>query len=165
MAQRWGDVLDDSDDENEVSVPQPQLTSAGVEIPPTQKSRIDSKGIQIVTSYRQHPTNAKQLMKTVAKVRVSKQMVKEAKAVGERRKWTKFGEALKDESAEGAQRSTIISKDDIFIEDPNADTDLQDEDPTSAIAGNLNEFWAKQQKRQLERKYDVGVDEDGAAGG
>lgn len=167
MAQRWGDVLDDSDDEPEVSTPAPQLTSAGVEIPPTQKSRIDSKGIQIVTSYRQHPTNAKQLMKTVSKVRISKQIIKEAKTVEERRKWPKFGEALKDESAEGAQRSTIVSKEDVYIEDPNADTDLQEEDATNAIAGNLNEFWAKQQKRQLERKYDVGVDEGqgGAAAG
>lgn len=166
MAQRWGDVLDDSDDEAEVQVPRVQgKTAGGLEIPPTQKSRIDSKGIQIVTSYRAHPANAKQLLKTVTKVRVTKQKVKEAKAVEERRKWTKFGEALKDESAEGAQRSTIISKDDIFIEDPNADTDLQDEDPTSAIAGNLNEFWAKQQQRQLERKYDVGMDEEAAPAG
>lgn len=166
MAQRWGDVLDDSDEEPEV--PRGGLagkqTAGGLEIPPTQKSRIDSKGIQIVTSYRAHPANAKQLLKTVTKVRVTKQKVREAKAVEERRKWVKFGEALKDESAEGAQRSTIVSKDDIYIEDPNADTDLQDEDPTSAIAGNLNEFWAKQQQRQLERKYDVGVDEEGAGG-
>mmetsp|Transcript_50802 Transcript_50802/g.146593 ORF Transcript_50802/g.146593 Transcript_50802/m.146593 type:complete len:314 (-) Transcript_50802:40-981(-) len=158
MAQRWGDVLDDSDEEAEVLVPKAK-TSGGLEIPPTQKSRIDSKGIQIVTSYRQHPANAKQLLKTVTKVRVEKRTVKEPKGVEERRKWKKFGEALKDESAEGAQRSTIVSKDDVYLEDPNADTDLQDEDPTSAIAGNLNEFWAKQQQRQLERKYDVGEDQ------
>lgn len=164
MAQRWGDVLDDSDEEPEVPVVRAQAkTAGGIEIPPTQKSRIDSKGIQIVTSYRAHPANSKQLLKTVTKVRVTKQKIKEAKSVEERRKWQKFGEALKDEMAEGAQRSTIVSKDDVFLEDPNADTDLQDEDPTSAIAGNLNEFWAKQQQRQLERKYDVGVDED--AGG
>jgi len=165
MAQRWGDVLDDSDEEE---VPQQQTTSTGgLVIPPTHKSRIDSKGIQIVTSYRANPANAQQLMKTVTKVRVSTQKVKEAKSVQERRKWAKFGEALKDESAEGGQRSTIQSKDDIFIEDPNADTDLQDEDPTTAIAGNLNEFWAKQQRRQLERKYDVAGEEGdgGAAGG
>jgi len=166
MAQRWGDVLDDSDEEPEVQVPRSQAkTASGLEIPPTQKSRIDSKGIQISTSYRAHPANSKQLLKTVTKVRVTKQKVREAKAVAERRKWTKFGEALKDESAEGAQRSTIISKDDVYLEDPNADTDLQDEDPTSAIAGNLNEFWAKQQQRQLERKYDVGVAEEGAGAG
>ena len=77
MAQRWGDVLDDSDEEPEVSVPQPQAkTAGGLDIPPTQKSRIDSKGIQIVTSYRAHPANAKQLLKTVTKVRVTKQKVK-----------------------------------------------------------------------------------------
>jgi translation initiation factor 3 subunit G len=41
------------------------------------------------------------------------------------------------------------------MEDPHADTDLQDEDVSKALAGNLNAFWAKQQRRQLERKYDV----------
>lgn len=164
MAQRWGDVLDDSDEEPEVPVVRAQTkTAGGIEIPPTQKSRIDSKGIQIITSYRAHPANTKQLLKTVTKVQVTKQKIKEPKAVEERRKWQKFGEALKDEVAEGAQRSTILSKDDVYLEDPNADTDLQDEDPTSAIAGNLNEFWAKQQQRQLERKYDVGGDDEGAA--
>ena len=50
---------------------------------------------------------------------------------------------------------TIQSRDDIYVDDPNADTDLQDEDVAKALAGNLNEFWAKQQRRQLERKYDV----------
>eukprot|EP00980_Cylindrotheca_fusiformis_P009502 scaffold2077_cov119-Cylindrotheca_fusiformis.AAC.5 len=166
MAQRWGDVLDDSDEENEVT-PESSSAPSGLVIPPTHKSRIDSKGIQIVTSYRQHPANPKQLLKTITKIRVTTRKVKEAKAVEQRRKWAKFGDAIKDESAEGGQRSTIISKDDVFLEDPNADTDLQDEDATSAIAGNLNEFWAKQQRRQLERKYDVGEESQvaGAAAG
>ena len=39
---------------------------------------------------------------------------------------------------------------------------MQDEDPAQAIAGNLNAFWAKQQRRQLERKFDVGGDDVGA---
>lgn len=68
--------------------------------------------------------------------------------------------ALKD-GAEGAQRSTILSKDDIFIEDPNADNDLQEEDAAKDLSSNLNEFWAKQQKRQLERKYGVEGKEEG----
>jgi translation initiation factor 3 subunit G len=72
---------------------------------------------------------------------------------------------LIDERSDNAQSCTIQSKDDIYLEDPNADTDLQDEDPAKAIAGNLNEFWAKQQRRQLQRKYDVGGDEEGGAGG
>eukprot|EP00526_Cylindrotheca_closterium_P017236 CAMPEP_0113614338 /NCGR_PEP_ID=MMETSP0017_2-20120614/7112_1 /TAXON_ID=2856 /ORGANISM="Cylindrotheca closterium" /LENGTH=321 /DNA_ID=CAMNT_0000523497 /DNA_START=29 /DNA_END=994 /DNA_ORIENTATION=+ /assembly_acc=CAM_ASM_000147 len=165
MAQRWGDVLDDSDEETEVTQQQSTTTASGLVIPPTHKSRIDSKGIQIVTSYRQHPANPKQLLKTVTKIRVTTQKVRESKAVATRRKWTKFGEAVKDESAEGGQRSTIVSKDDVFLEDPNADTDLQEEDATTAIAGNLNEFWAKQQRRQLERKYDVGDGEPGAQSG
>ena len=165
MAQRWGDVLDDSDEEEVVQQQPTSTTSSGLVIPPTHKSRIDSKGIQIVTSYRQHPANKKQLLKTITKVRVTSDKIRESKAVEKRRKWAKFGEALKDASAEGGQRSTIISKEDIFMEDPFADTDLQDADPATAIAGNLNEFWAKQQKRQLERKYNVGADEEGGGGG
>ncbi|CAJ1952346.1 unnamed protein product [Cylindrotheca closterium] len=165
MAQRWGDVLDDSDEETEVTQQQPTTTAGGLVIPPTHKSRVDSKGIQIVTSYRQHPANPKQLLKTVTKIRVTSQKVRESKAVAIRRKWTKFGDAIKDENAEGGQRATIISKEDVFLEDPNADTDLQEEDATTAIAGNLNEFWAKQQRRQLERKYDVGDAEGGAQPG
>lgn len=166
MAQRWGDVLDDDSDEEDNFQHQPSHTTAagGLVIPPTQKSRIDSKGIQIVTSYRQHPANANQLLKTITKVKVTTQKVRESKAVEERRKWKKFGNALKD-GAEGAQRSTILSKDDIFIEDPNADNDLQDEDAAKDLSSNLNEFWAKQQKRQLERKYGVEGKEDGGAGG
>jgi len=166
MAQRWGDVLDDdSDDEDTFQNQASHSTSAsGLVIPPTHKSRIDSKGIQIVTSYRQHPANTSQLLKTITKVKVATEKARESKAVEERRKWKKFGNAQKD-GAEGAQRSTILSKDDIFIADPNADNDLQDEDAAKDLSSNLNEFWAKQQKRQLERKYGVEGKDDGAAGG
>ena len=101
MAQRWGDVLDDDSDEEDI-IQQPTHSNAadGLVIPPTHKSRIDSKGIQIVTSYRQHPANASQLLKTITKVKVTTEKVREAKAVEERRKWKKFGNALKD-GAEG----------------------------------------------------------------
>jgi len=75
--------------------------------------------------------------------------------VEKRRNWKSFGQAAVDEREKNTN-VTIQSRDDIFISDPNADTDLQDEDNVSkALAGNLNEFWAKQQRRQLERKYDV----------
>jgi translation initiation factor 3 subunit G len=169
MAQRWGDVLDDDSDDEEVIIQQqiPSQTAAGggLVIPPTHKSRIDSKGIQIITSYRQHPTVASQLMKTTTKVKVNTVEVREAKAVEERRKWKKFGDAVKDDTAAPAQRSTIISKDDIFMEDPNADTDLQDEDPTAQLGNNLSEFWAKQRRRELRRKYEVEGDETEAGDG
>ena len=80
-----------------------------------------------------------------------------------RRGWQKFGQAKKD--AETNTTTTVQSKDDIFLENPHADTDLQDEDPAAAIAGNLNAFWAKQQRRQLERKYDVTGSSSGGGGG
>jgi translation initiation factor 3 subunit G len=169
MAQRWGDVLDDDSDDEQVIVqqqPKPRADGKGRDIPPTQKSRIDSKGIQIVTSYRQHPTNAGQILKTETKIKVTTQKVREAKAVEERRKWKKFGDAVKDDTALPAQRSTIISKDDIFMEDPNADTDLQDEDPTAQLGKNMNAFWDKQKRRELERKHGLdGGDAEGAAAG
>lgn len=129
-----------------------------MEIPPTHKSRVDSKGIQVVTSYRPHPSHAGQMIKTITKVRVSTADVREHKDVAKRRKWKKFGQAALDEDTSNV---TIQSRDDIFLDDPNADTDLQDEDPSKALAGNLNAFWAKQQRRQLERKYDVDVEEGG----
>jgi translation initiation factor 3 subunit G len=160
-APRWGDELDDSDDEQPQStIAVPKTGGLGSnQIPPTQKSRIDSKGIQIITSYRQNPSHPSQLLKTVTKVKVAVEKVKEALVVEDRRKWKKFGQAAIDEK-EGT-KTTVQSKDEIFLEDPNADTDLQEEDPTAAF-GNLNAFWAKQHRRQLERKYEVGSGGDGA---
>jgi len=159
MMQRWGDDLDDSDDEDDQPLSPQQsgglgglVSSSDSDIPPTHKSKVDSKGIQIVTSYRQSSTNASQLIKTTTKVRVTYTTVREAKAVAERRTWKKFGQAALDEDTSNV---TIQSRDDIYMDDPHADTDLQDEDPAKAMAGNLNEFWAKQQRRQLERKYNV----------
>ncbi len=86
--------------------------------------------------------------------------MREHVGVSKRRGWKKFGQAAIDEK-EGNTNVTIQSRDDVYLEDPNADTDLQDEDVAKALAGNLNEFWAKQQRRQLERKYDVEAPGDG----
>ena len=166
--QGWGDE-NDSDDEE--LAPTSSVLSSGVgtggvggatgsavQIPPTQKSRIDSQGIQIITSYRQNPTNSGQLLKTITKVKVTTVQVKEPRAVTERRQWKKFGQAALDEKQ--GTKTTVQSKDEILLEDPNADTDLQEDDPTAAL-GNLNAFWAKQQLKKLQRKYDV----DGTGGG
>jgi translation initiation factor 3 subunit G len=163
---RWGDEADDSDEEQEQQ-PRGGRGGKGLIIPPTHTSRIDTKGIQIVTSYRENPNSPGTLLKTTTKVKVTKEKVREPLGVEERRKWKKFGQAAIDE--ESGTQTTVQSKDEIFLEDPHADTDLQDEDPAAAIAGNLNSFWAKQQRRQLERKYDVGpagaLDDVEGAGG
>lgn len=84
--------------------------------------------------------------------------MKEHKRAAERRKWKPFGQAAVDEDQSNV---TIQSRDDIYVEDPNADIDQQEEDAGKALAGNLNAFWAKQQRRQLERKYDVDGDDTG----
>lgn len=150
-APRWGDDVDDSDEE-------PQFTPGTVTtIPPTHTSRIDSNGIQVVTSYKISSSNKQQLIKTITKVKVEAVKMKEAKDVEKRRNWKLFGQAALD--LKSGNKTTVQSKDEVFLEDPHADKDLQDEDPAAAIAGNLNAFWAKQQRRQLERKYDVQADE------
>eukprot|EP00542_Grammatophora_oceanica_P018188 CAMPEP_0194049170 /NCGR_PEP_ID=MMETSP0009_2-20130614/29904_1 /TAXON_ID=210454 /ORGANISM="Grammatophora oceanica, Strain CCMP 410" /LENGTH=345 /DNA_ID=CAMNT_0038695255 /DNA_START=66 /DNA_END=1103 /DNA_ORIENTATION=+ len=177
MSSRWGDVFDDSDEEDDDVGVAPTMTSttgtglsARLEIPPTHKTRPDSKGIQIITSYRAMPNNAQKLIKTVTKVRVHTIKSVEHKDVAVRRKWKKFGQAALDDDTSNV---TIQSRDDIYVEDPNADLDLQDQDKTQAISGDLNEFWAKQQRRKMERKYGVdgadgeggGADAAGAGGG
>jgi translation initiation factor 3 subunit G len=89
----------------------------------------------------------------VTKMRVAVEKVREPLIIGERRQWKKFGQAALD--AESDTQSTVQSKEEIFLADPHADTDLQDEDPAAAIASNYKEFWDKQHRRKLERKYDV----------
>jgi translation initiation factor 3 subunit G len=156
---RWGDDLDDEEPAS-TSASQPTLT-----IPPTHTSRVDSKGIKLVTSYRAaQPSNpsSSSLLKTITKIKVQKVIVREHVAVSKRRSWKKFGQAALDEDQSNV---TIQSRDDIYLEDPNADTDLQDEDVSKALAGNLNEFWEKQQRRALERKYGVDSAGPGAAAG
>mmetsp|Transcript_19109 Transcript_19109/g.27888 ORF Transcript_19109/g.27888 Transcript_19109/m.27888 type:complete len:345 (-) Transcript_19109:50-1084(-) len=150
---RWGDDADDEDDyglEEAVA----DKTTSGVTIPPTHTSRVDSKGIKLVTSYRANPAKPSSIFKTITKIRVQKVSTREHCSVDKRRQWKKFGQAALDSDADNTN-VTIHSRDDIYLDDPNADTDLQDEDVAKALAGNLNEFWAKQQRRQLERKYDV----------
>ena len=157
---RWGDVDDDEDmvdvyEASGTAVAVAGSTSTGgtgLVIPPTITSRVDSHGIKLVTSYRANPANATSLIKTTTKIRVSNEMLREHVHVEKRRRWKKFGLAAKDDDQSNV---TIYSKDDVFMEDPHADVDIQDLDPTKALSGNLNAFWAKQQQRQLERKYDV----------
>jgi len=146
----WADEDDSSASENEVELL--QTSDDKLKIPPTHTSRVDAKGIKTVTSYKAHPSNPAQLIKTVARIKVTTAMVREHVDVQKRRKWKKFGQAALEEDTSNV---TIVSRDDIEMENPHADIDQQDEDPTKAISQNLNAFWAKQQRRQLERKYDV----------
>lgn len=158
---RWGDDADeDSDDEvdqYDSNVDSKKSNMDGSEksltIPPTHVSRVDTKGIKIVTSYRANPNNpTSSLIKTVTKIKVHVVKVREHVDVATRRKWKKFGQAA---SGEDQSNVSVESRDDIYLEDPNADLDMQDDDPTKALAGNLNAFWEKQRLRQVERKYDI----------
>lgn len=157
---RWGDEDDSDASVDEAPALDKSLSSSNIPQPHT--SRIDSKGIKTVTSYRAHPSNANLLIKSVTRIKVVKDMVRENRAVESRRKWKPFGQAAIDEDQSNV---TIQSRDDVYLEDPNADVDMQDEDPAKALTGNLNAFWAKQQRRQLERKYDVDAPDDNGEGG
>jgi len=175
---RWGDDPDSSDDDSVApvqeptstdepspsSAEQPSSSSSGgaITVPPTHTSRIDAKGIKTITSYRLDPANPNRLLKTTTRIRCTSDEVRENAAVAIRRKWKKFGQAGVEEDQSNV---TIQSRDDIMMEDPNADVDLQDEDAGKAIAGNLNAFWAKQNMRNLQRKYDVDGDDAGKEGG
>ncbi|GMI58990.1 hypothetical protein ScalyP_jg11378 [Parmales sp. scaly parma] len=138
-------------------------------LPATKVTLMDEKGIKIKTSYKLTPGGNK--IKITEKIRVVSESVRTPLSVVERQKnWVRFGES---EGLEGQNSEdlniTIQSKDDVRIEDPNDEAAAAaDEDGAKALAGNLNAFWAKQQRRQLERKYDVdgepeeGDDEDPA---
>ncbi|KAL3805028.1 hypothetical protein HJC23_003256 [Cyclotella cryptica] len=168
---RWGDDPESSDDEEPQLIPERSLptteTKGGITVPPTHTSRTDAKGIKIVTSYRVDPSNPQRLLKTISKIRVTYDKVRENRDVEKRRRWKKFGQAAIDEDQSNI---TIHSRDDIYMEDPHADVDLQEEDVGKAISSNLNAFWAKQNLRTLQRKYDVDADDtkkdaDAADGG
>ena len=155
---RWGD----EDDDSVSSSDQPKTTASGIILPPTQVSRLE-KGVKTVTSYKPHPSNPNQLTEVTSKVKVIViANVREHISVETRRKWKPFGDA-KDVSEAQRSNVTIVTREDVFMEDPNAD--VEPEDASKALAGNLNAFWAKQQRRQLERKYDVPEDEKGEDGG
>ena len=173
-AVRWGDDADSDEDSvvggRETTTTSPSSesvaivdddtppSSKGVAIPPTHTTRVDSKGIKVVTSYRHDPANPARLLKTTTSVRVTVERVRESIDVNARRKWSKFGQAALDTNTENV---TIHSRDDIYMENPHADVDLQEEDDVAkALSGNLNAFWAKQNMRTLQRKYDVDGDDN-----
>jgi translation initiation factor 3 subunit G len=103
--------------------------------------------------------------KTVTKVQVATVQRRRSNRVADRRqRMVYFGAASADQ-----ENVTIQSRDEMLIEDPKAAESAgpDGEDASKALAGNLNAFWAKQQRRQLERKYDVTdgpEDEEGAEG-
>mmetsp|Transcript_9812 Transcript_9812/g.14193 ORF Transcript_9812/g.14193 Transcript_9812/m.14193 type:complete len:348 (+) Transcript_9812:69-1112(+) len=148
----WADDDDSSASDSGEYIPTSGTSAGGVRIPPTHTSRLDAKGVKTVTSYRTSSNNPNQLIKSVTRVKVTTVKVREHVDVNKRRKWKRFGQAAIDEDQSNV---TIVSREDIYMEDPHADISLEEDDPTKAISANLNAFWAKQQRRQLERKYDV----------
>lgn len=164
-SKRWGDLDGDDDAPPSISLSSKSSSAnSNLSIPPTHTSRIDSKGIKLVTSYRAanpNDPNSTSLLKTITKIRVHTVKLREHASIETRRQWKKFGQAAVDEDQSNV---TIQSRDDIYLDDPNADTDLQEEDVSKALAGNLNSFWEKQKIRALERKYGVGAEDPNKEG-
>uniref|UniRef100_A0A6U5KZ42 Eukaryotic translation initiation factor 3 subunit G n=1 Tax=Corethron hystrix TaxID=216773 RepID=A0A6U5KZ42_9STRA len=152
---RWADQDDDDSSTSSTSSLPPANSKL---LPPSKSSGPDGKGIKTVISWRRD--DAGRRVRLTTRVRVSTSTVRHPKTRLARRHWVrnKFGAAA---SCEDESNVTIRSMDEVRIEDPNADVDLQDEDPSKALAGNLNAFWQKQKERHLKRQY--GVDGDDAA--
>ena len=145
--------------------------------PPPPKIDLDPSGtFKLVTTYSVDKIGNKK--KTVVKVLVQTEIRRIPLRVLHRKKVMKpFGKAAEEiaSSPTGEQENvTITSKDEVKIEhpkstDPNAAEGEGDIDPTKALFGGgadqINAFWQKQQRRQLERKYDVGGDGAGGEGG
>ncbi|GKY91517.1 hypothetical protein MPSEU_000123900 [Mayamaea pseudoterrestris] len=157
---RWGENVDDSDDE-EMRGSSSNANEQDV-VPPTIESWFVSQGIQTTTTYKRHSKHSRQLIKTITKSNMDTVTAKDAERMQERGQWREFGQAAIDTKEKN--QNTVRSKEETLLEDPRANTDLQDQDADAAIAENLNAFWAKQKRRQLERKYDVGGT-PGAEGG
>ena len=154
---RWADIPDDLDDSVVHSAPPP----------PTSTFDSDS-GVTTTVSYEVNAGGVgwkKIVVKSV--IRKDVRLVN-ARTKARKKNMMKFGLAL---TAESGDNITIQSKDVVKIENPNSgdvnlDDDANDQDVTKALGGNLNEFWAKQNRRKLERKYDVaGQDSNNDASG
>ncbi|GKY94557.1 hypothetical protein MPSEU_000421300 [Mayamaea pseudoterrestris] len=158
---RWADNMDDSDDDDETRGSSSN-DNKPVVVPPTNESWFDSQGIQTTTTYKRHHKHSRQLIKTITKSNMDTVTAKDAERMQERGQWREFGQAATDTKEKN--QTTVQSKEETLLEDPRANTDLQEQDADAAIARNLNAFWAKQKRRQLERKYDVGGT-PGAEGG
>jgi len=156
MQSRWADQDDDDSDSSSASSLPPANSKL---LPSTKTTGPDSRGIKVVISWRRDEEGNR--IRTTTRSKCTTVTARLSKNRLSRKDWVKnkFGNAL---DTEDESNITIRTADDIRIEDPNADVDLQDEDPTKALGGGLNAFWAKQKQRQLERKYDVEGGEGGA---
>jgi len=88
----------------------------------------DSKGIKTVVEHKVREDGAK--VKVVTKIRVSKQKKKVSKAVSDRRKWAKFGDA-KNESRN--DNISVVSVEQVFLEKPDHGQSKKKEDSGDAL--------------------------------
>jgi translation initiation factor 3 subunit G len=106
---RWGDSLDDDTVQEDI-------------LPPTTVVGPDAKGIKTVTEYRRNEKG--ETVKIVTKTRFTKVEKKLYKSVEERRKWTRFGDAVNEQ---GSDSVTVQSNDDIPFERARQQRSTRDE--------------------------------------
>ena len=152
---RWGDSLDDDDDELGPEV--------GVVLPPPSVSGPDEKGIKTITEYKRTTggagESAGQVIRVTRRVRVSTVQKKTYKVSKERRNWPKFGDAFGQDSAANI---TMQSREETMLERVNMpdksaadkkiaslENKLQSGDNSLGVGSLRDLLYKKRMERQL----------------
>eukprot|EP00242_Pyramimonas_sp_CCMP2087_P003719 CAMPEP_0198212412 /NCGR_PEP_ID=MMETSP1445-20131203/25955_1 /TAXON_ID=36898 /ORGANISM="Pyramimonas sp., Strain CCMP2087" /LENGTH=199 /DNA_ID=CAMNT_0043886845 /DNA_START=110 /DNA_END=705 /DNA_ORIENTATION=- len=123
---RWGDDADVEGDDEEIQMEEFR-TNVEVFGP-------DAKGIKTIVEHKVREDGAK--VKVVTKIRISKQKKKVSKAVSERRKWAKFGDA-KNESRN--DNISAVSVEQVFLEKPVHGASKKKDDAGDPLAALANQ--------------------------
>ena len=135
-ARDWGDVSEEDED----FFPPPEVTGP------------DEKGIKTITEYRRDEAGHK--VKVTRKVRVTTRTRRVPKAVTERAKWMPFGRQA-PESGRAEEAQTILSRDDIKIENP-LDEDAEARQHEETMKRVISKFAETQMKRKLDEEAGIG---------
>ena len=149
---RWGDSLDD--DEEELG---PEV---GVILPPPTVSGPDEKGVKTIVEYKHGSGgDGTQVIRVTRRVRVSKVEKKTYKISRERRNWTKFGDAS---GQDGSANITMHSREDTMLERVNMpdktaadkkiaslENKLQSGDNSLGVGSLRDLLYKKRMERQL----------------
>merc|ERR1711920_762371 len=142
---RWGDSLDEEDEQEEA-------------LPPPSVAGPDEHGIKTITEY--HRNEKGQAVVVTTKVKVAKMQKKVYAISKERRNWAKFGDAFGQDSSENI---TMRSREDIMLERINLNTSTNEADKkiktlenalssndNTMVVGSLRDLlYKKRMERQL----------------
>ena len=147
MSSTWGD-----DDDQSV-------------LPPRTETGPNADGIKTIVEWKRN--NSGKRVRVTKRIKVSKVEVKISRKIAERRTWAKFGASVNDV---GVNRdNTMVSGDDVFIEDPAAPPkpDASDDLLKQLTGDDKNNTWAaiRQKRRERELGLDDGESGSSASGG